>query len=224
MSADKLSPFEVIILGGGGHARVVIDILSHFADQLTVRGILDPDKSKHGETISGVPVLGDDSTLNEIPVQDHGVIVALGDNRLRAHLFKRCVNLGFTLINAIHPNATLAKDVKIGVGNVVMAGAVVNSGTIINDNVIINTGATVDHDCVVGSHVHIAPGVHLGGSVRVGEGSQVSIGATVIPEISIGEWSLVGAGTVVIRDVRPKTTVVGVPARIIARQQGEYAE
>ncbi len=72
---------------------------------------------------------------------------------------------------------------------------------------------------IVADHAHIAPGAHLGGDVRIGEGAFVGIGATVMPQRSIGAWSIVGAGALVHRDIPDRATAIGVPARFSAQPQ-----
>jgi acetyltransferase-like isoleucine patch superfamily enzyme len=90
----------------------------------------------------------------------------------------------------------------------------------IGDNVILNTGCTVDHHNRIGNHARIAPGVHLSGDVTIGEGTLVGIGATMIPQRTVGAWSVIGAGSVVTRDIPAYATAVGMPARVIRREQG----
>lgn len=205
---------KVMIVGGGGHARVIVDTLLLRPEEFQPIGLTDADTEKHGETVLGFPILGDDGVWSEIRAQGVGAaIVAIGQNRLRAQLAIQLCNEGFELINAVHPNAVISHHARLGAGIAVMAGAVVNAGTLISDNVILNTAASVDHDCVIERDVHVAPGVHLGGAVRVGRGALIGIGAAVVPRISVGEWSIVGAGAAVIRDVPPESTVVGIPAR-----------
>ena len=167
--------------------------------------------------IRSVKILGNDDILKTLSVKRYRAMVTVGHNCLRARLFGFCRELGFSMINAIHPKAIVASDVVIGTGIAVIAGAVINSQSKLGDNVVVNTGATVDHDCVLGSHVHIAPGANLGGNVRVNEGAMIGMGAAVLPKLSIGAWSTVGAGAVVVRDVPPKTVVVGTPARVLRR-------
>jgi sugar O-acyltransferase (sialic acid O-acetyltransferase NeuD family) len=113
----------------------------------------------------------------------------------------------------VHPRACVHPSVPLGEGTVVFAGAVVQPGAVIGRHTIVNTAATVDHHSVVGDFVHLAPGVHLAGDVRVADGSFFGVGACAIPGTRIGEWTVVGAGAVVVRDVPARTTVVGVPAR-----------
>jgi len=179
-------------------------------------GFLDDDPAMKGIHLLGKPVFGSTSEVARIP--HDGVVVAIGDNGDRCKLFETLSARGEKLMTVIHPNATIAPDVKVGRGSVIFAGVVVNTGANIGDNVILNTGCTVGHDCTIGLHVHICPGAHLGGTVRVRKGATVGIGSSIIQGRTIGEWSIVGGGSAVIHDVAPRTTVVGVPTLEVKRQ------
>lgn len=205
----------VIIVGGGGHARVLVEALR--AGNVSILGITDADPAKRGGTVMGVPVLGDDSVLGQ-----HGpgrvlLVNGLGSVRTpaaRTSLFEAFASQGFSFATVIHPRAVVASDAMLAEGAQIMAGAVIQPGVSIGRNSIVNSGAVVDHDCVIGDHVHLSPGATLSGGVRVGSGSHVGTGATVIQGISIGAGCLVAAGAVVISDVPDGATVMGVPARI----------
>jgi UDP-perosamine 4-acetyltransferase len=212
---------RVVGIGAGGHAKVILDILS-FYDEVRVVGLTDADPASRGHSLLGVPILGDDTALpgllaNGVSSAFIGV-GSVGDCRLRRKLFEKAQQLGFHMINTLHPTATIAVSVRLGEGVAVMAHAVLNPDVVLGDNVIVNTGAQLDHDCWIGDHVHIAPGACLSGSVRVGKCAHVGVGATIIQGVSIGDGALVGAGSVVLRDVSPNTTVFGAPARLIERR------
>ena len=203
-----------LILGCGGHGRVVLDILAN-AGGHDVRGFIDSDPRMVGRRIDGIEVLGqpDDMLRIREELMVNRAIVAVGDNGARRALADRLESTGFELINAIHPSANIAHNVRLGRNIVVCAGALVCAHCQIGDSVVLNTGSIVDHETLIGTATHICPGARLAGRVTVESGAFVGIGATIIQSVRIGCEAVVGAGAVVINDVAPMSTVVGVPAR-----------
>lgn len=214
---DDISAMEkVLIVGAGGHGRVVADILALSRNREAVFGFIDDNAALWGEKIAGVPVLGGVSRLKLICRQYTGlsVIVAVGNNSARQKIVTELKGYGMKYTNGIHPRAVIAGDVKMGVGVMVMAGAVINSGATIGDHSIVNTGATIDHDCILGDFSHISPGANLAGEVKVDERAHVGLGAAVLPGRRVGHGSMVGAGSVVAQDIPPGAVAKGVPARV----------
>ena len=203
---------RIVILGSGGHAKVVIDILEQIS-AFEIAGCVGVTSSN--PAIFGYPALGDDSRLPALYQSGiHHAFIAIGGNARRLELLHVLRELGFTVVNAISPGAIISPRAKIGVGVAVMPGAVINADAVIGDCAIINTGATIDHDCTIGAGAHIAPGSNLAGCVTIGEGAFLGIGCRVIPNTAIGAWTIVGAGGVVVRDLPERVTAVGLPARI----------
>jgi UDP-perosamine 4-acetyltransferase len=201
----------VVIIGGGGHAKVVIESLR--ACGKTVTAIVDADPTPR--EVLGVPVVGDDLALADLREHGHSeLFVALGENRLREKLGRKARELGFTLVNAIHPSAVISPTARIGEGVAVMAGVAINADSRIGDLAIVNTGAVVDHDCVLGAACHLGPAAALAGGVTLGERAFLGVGARVIPGVTIGADATVGAGGVVVRDLPDGVLAVGVPAKI----------
>jgi len=206
----------VILIGAGGHARVLIEAL-----RLQGRHILfatDDDEGLLGTSVSGVRIEGPDGRVLEVPPDSVGLVNAVGSVTApidRRRVFEQFVERGYRFEQIIHPTAVLASSVELGEGVQVMAGAVIQPSVIIGPNVLINTRACIDHDCVIEAHVHVAPGVTLSGGVHVHDTVHIGTGATVIQGIDIGREAVVGAGAVVVRDVAAGATVLGVPARRI---------
>lgn len=203
----------ILVLGGGGHAKVLIATL--LAQGREFVGYLDKDPAI-GDLL-GVKHLGDVNAEAFNAFEPNEVLLingfgSVGDNTLRVSQFKKWKARGFAFQTVVDFRATMAGYVQIGEGAQVMAGAVVQTGCVIGENSILNTGALLDHDCSIGRHVHVATGASLSGNVVVGEGAHIGTGAAIIQGIRIGENSIVGAGSVVVRDVPPRSTVMGVPA------------
>lgn len=204
----------VIVLGAGGHAKVVIDMLLLL--EITIRGLTDRDPKKSGSSFLGIKILGTDDVLTDFPpdaVELVNAIGAIAPMEVRRKLFQTCRERGYRFPPVIHPSAILAKDVQLGEGVQVMAGTVIQPGTSVGENSILNTRVSIDHDGKIGPHVHLAPGVVLSGGVKIGEGSHIGTGATVIHDITIGPNVMVGAGAVVTENISDGLKVRGVPAK-----------
>jgi sugar O-acyltransferase (sialic acid O-acetyltransferase NeuD family) len=207
---------RIAIIGAGGHAKVVADAI-FAARNDEICGILDDNASLWGQMLLGCPILGPIDSWKGYSCD--AFVIGIGHNSNRKRHFENFKEAGVPFATIVHPTATCGLDVELGEGTVVLAHAVVNSGSRIGPNCILNTACTVDHDCTIGLHAHLAPAVNLAGDVRIGEGVFTGIGAKVTPGVSIGKWATIGAGAVVIRDVGPRSTVVGIPARPLAKEQ-----
>lgn len=103
----------------------------------------------------------------------------------------------------IHPGAVIGKGLFIDHGN----GVIIGETTIIGDNVTLYQGVT------------------LGGTGKeqgkrhptIGNNVMISAGAKVLGSFTVGENSKIGAGSVVLSEVPPNCTVVGVPGRVVKR-------
>lgn len=220
---DDISAAEkAVIIGAGGHGRVVAEILALSLEPDEISGFLDDDAYIWGQRVGGLPVLGGISAIKELCGRYPALsaVAAVGDNAVRKRIIEDLSGCRVKFIKALHPRAVVSGAAAIGAGTMVAAGAVINTGAVIGSHVIINTASTVEHDCTVGDFAHISPGAVLGGGVQVGEGAQVGIGATVMPGRKVGCWSVVGAGAVVVEDIPTEVVAVGVPARVVQNRRG----
>ena len=198
---------DLMIIGAGGHGRVIADIalaLNKYSN------ICFLDDGAHND--SSVNVVGKVSDY-KLYIDNCDFVVAIGNNSVRKRIQSELLSNGAVVATLIHPAAVIGSGVSVGRGTVVMAGAVINANTKIGEGVIINTSSSVDHDCVINDYCHISVGSHLAGTVHVGNKTMIGAGATVINNITICEECLIGAGAVVVRDIAIKGTYVGVPTR-----------
>ena len=196
------------LFGASGHGKVIKEIIEANGGQ--VEAFVDDNKEVN--ECAGLPVLHDAMGLSPM-------IVSIGINRIRKVIVERLSSLSLqpstlSFPTAIHPSAVVSSSAMIGQGTVVMAGAVINADTVVGRHCIVNTGATVDHDCVIEDYCHIAPGVHISGGTHVGEGTWIGVGSCVIQYLNIGKNCMIGAGSVVVKDIPDNVTAFGCPAKV----------
>lgn len=207
---------KIIVIGGGGHAKVVIAML-HNLQAYEVAGYVDNvDKG----VVCDSKWLGSDANLGDLVsgVGSHAVL-GIGhpsDAATRQRVYNMAVSYGFSFPVVNAADAVVYEDVKLAAGSVVMSGAVVQPGSKAGLCAIINTNATVDHDCILGDFVHIAPGAVLCGGVQCGSECLIGAGAVVLPGVKIASHCIIGAGAVVISDCVESGVYAGNPARRIS--------
>lgn len=207
----------VIIVGAGGHAKVVLEALRQCGEE--VLGLVDNDPGMTGTSLLDAPVIGGDEAVGKYAPHDIRLTIGLGLIPQRRNLFVRFKGQAHDFANVIHPAAIVSDSAKLGEGVQIMAGAIIQADARTGDNVIINTGASVDHDSVIGDHAHIAPGATLAGGVHIGAGSLVGVGSTILENVSVGKNCIIAGGATVIGDVANNDTVAGTPATPIANKE-----
>jgi sugar O-acyltransferase (sialic acid O-acetyltransferase NeuD family) len=216
--------YDLILFGGGGHARVLLDALSATGQSIEVV-VLDPALPVGPfPGYGGVAVLGGDGMAEKIAVANPEVMFAVACGAVRAdrrrkRLFDLGSNLGLSPMTIIHPRAIVSRRAEFGPGAQVLAGAVVNPGARAGANAVLNTRAVIEHDCILGDHSNVSPAACLCGGAQLGEGAFAGAGSMILQGVRIGSWVTIGAGAVVLHDLPPEVTAVGNPARIL-RQAG----
>lgn len=205
----------IILVGGGGHCRVIIDIINenNEYDEILISDI----KENKGKELLGIRIEHTDDELSNL--YNKGIknaFVSLGNVNLttkREELYNKLKSIGFILPVIASKSANISKHTEINEGTLIGKNVVINPGVKIGKNCIINTGAIIEHDCVIEENVHIAPGAILSGGVTVGTNSFIGAGAIIIQKTNITANTLIGAGAVVIKDVTSSGVYVGTPAK-----------
>lgn len=201
----------IIIIGNGGHALVVTEILNQ--NHREILGYTAPEKTKNR---FGLPYLGSDEMILEYSPKEVDLAMGIGSiepNNIRARIFKEFKEIGYHFTSCIHPKVIISDTATLSEGVQVMAGVIIQPFVKIGSNTIINTGASIDHECSIGENVHIAPGTILSGNVHIESNCHIGTGATVIQGIHIGANSMVASGAVVVNNVGCNCKVMGVPAK-----------
>jgi sugar O-acyltransferase (sialic acid O-acetyltransferase NeuD family) len=208
---------DLLIAGAGGFARETVAAVRAVNEReptYRLLGFLDDDPAKHGTQWQGVTVLGGMSIVDEHP--DAQVIVCVGNPRnygARAQLVARLGLPDQRYATVVHPSVTVGEGCLVGPGSVLLAQSVLTADVTIGRHVAMMPHNVLTHDNVIEDFVIIAAAVLLGGGVRLSTGCYVGAGAMIREYLTIGTGSLVGMGSVVLRDVPPGEVWEGTPAR-----------
>ncbi|MDQ0217489.1 acetyltransferase [Peribacillus cavernae] len=207
---------KVIILGNGGHSKVIQEMVLSLKDHEIIAVLDDKYVDEHQKKGT---IYAPFSSLKKMLVPGTRVVIAIGNNRTRKRIARSLALRQDQLLTVIHPSAIVSPSAVIGYGTVVMPQAVINAEAQIGEHCIINTAAIVEHENMIGNYTHLSPNATLTGEVSVGEGVHIGASATIIPGMHIGSWSIIGAGSTVIHDIPAACTAAGCPARILKSEK-----
>lgn len=208
---------NIILIGGGNQAHYTIDIIEK-ENKYNISGIID---SIHdvGSYRFGYQILGRIEDLQDIvnKYNVEGGLISIGDNWSRYKVYNQIINIipDFYFINAIHPSVCIGNNVAMGKGIVAMAGVIFNPKSSIGNFTFFATGAQVEHDCIISDFASISAGSITGGYVKIGKYSALTLGVIVLDRLEIGENTVVGAGSLVLKSLPSNVLAYGNPAKII---------
>ena len=208
---------DVVIYGAGSVGRLseqIIHDINKEKKQFNLLGYLDDDIEKHDTFINDNKILGGIQWLEN----RSNTFVALGfSNTLQKfNLIMKLKKYGCQkFLQLVHPKSWISNRVNLGAGSVIYPGVHIDVDVKIGDFALLNKLCSIGHDTKIGNYSTVSPGVNIGGFNNIGEGVDFGINACSVQKISIGKWSTIGAGAVIIRDVPDKAVVVGNPGKII---------
>ena len=209
---------KVVIIGAGGFARELLWVFRDSNEdkkRWDILGFVDDNTEKHGQIICDMPVLGGIDWLKGQNYNDFFVINSIAIPRSKKDLINRVKEWNIKFCSVIHPSVKMSKYIEIGEGTVITAGNILTTQIKIGNHVILNLDCTVGHDSIIEDFCTIAPGSHISGTVIINEGVDFGTGAVIIQDLNLGEWSIIGAGAVVTKNIPANKLAIGIPAKVI---------
>lgn len=200
---------DLIIVGTGVHAAEMAEMverINQVSPTWNLLGYLTINEERIGQSYNGYPILGGPSSID-----DYLDAFLVPDNEWpdkQKLPIRRVVSL-------IDPTVIISRTARIGAGCVIYPNSYIGLNAALGDYVFCLTAAIINHDCRVADKVAITTGVTLAGSVQIGEGCYLGQSCSIRQFIKVGANSLVGMGSVVVKDVPANSVVVGNPARTI---------
>ncbi|HEX7690361.1 MAG TPA: NeuD/PglB/VioB family sugar acetyltransferase [Burkholderiaceae bacterium] len=149
--------------------------------------------------------------------------VGIGENRVRERVAMRHRDR-LTFPSLAHPSATFGAGQRAKVeaqrGVIVCAGVRFTNNIQVGQFSIFNLNATVGHDCRIDDFVNVSPGANISGNVHVGARAWIGTGAAInqgsnADKLRIGQDTVIGSGSVVVRSCDEQAVYVGIPAKRI---------
>lgn len=209
---------KLILIGGGGHCKVCIDVIEQ-TRQFEIVGILDL-ADLVGTSVLDYPIIGTDEDVVKYVELGCSFLITVGQIKssiLKEKLFNILQENNAIIASVVAPSAHVSKYSKIGIGTIVMHHVIINAGVTIGDNCIINNKSDIEHDTVVGNHTHLSTGAIINGDCIIGNGVFIGSNATVANQITIEDNALIGAGSVVIKNILTNDIQAGNPAKSISK-------
>ena len=213
---------DIAIFGVGGFGREVLTLIediNKIKPTYNIVGFFD-DGHEKGEIVNGYPVLGKSEELNAWP-REISIAISIGNPEVKKRVIDKITSPKVSYPTLIHPNAVIGNHefVKIGQGCIICAGNMITTNIEIGNFVILNLGCTVGHDTIIKDYAAFMPSCNISGEVLIEEGVYCGTGVKIINQTSIGEYATIGAGAVVTKPIPGHCTAVGIPAKVLKKEQ-----
>ena len=217
---------KVIILGGSGAGMIAASVAERLPD-VELIGFLNDNIGEGGSVgdYKKLPVIGKTSDVDKFLKQDDVYFFCAYEGiRDPYKSYEAWKNLNIPrerYINLLDTNSVVPLDyLEFGKGILAAPFVQISPDAIISDNVMLLGNAFVGHNSFIGEFSHITTNSVVGAFAHIGKGVTIGMNSTIMGRVHIGDFSLIGAGSVVTKDVPPNTIVAGNPARVL-RERGE---
>ena len=209
---------DLIIFGASGFGREVawlVERITKIKPTWNLLGFMDDNEDVQGALINGYNVLGNSYDIGKYP--NAYFVCAIGASKVREKVINglKRINPSVRFGIVIDPSVEISDLVTIGEGTIICAQTIATVNISIGEHVIINLDCTIGHDAIVEDYVTLYPSVNISGATTIGRAVEMGTGSQIIQGKCVGDYSIVGAGAVVVTDIPEKCVAVGVPANSI---------
>lgn len=207
---------NIVIIGAGGFAKEVALLIDDINKANTIWDILGYIDEKVGDFNGKYPIVGNDDWLLNYNEEIY-VVFGIGSPQLTKKLVaKFSINPNIKYPNLIHPNAIGDWErIELGKGNIICASNTFTTDIQIGNFNIFNLDCTLGHDSIIGDCNVFNPSVNMSGGFAIGSFCLIGTGVTILQYISIADNIIVGAASLITKNLELKGTYIGSPAKIL---------
>lgn len=205
---------NLIVFGAGDLGKFIVYNIDMFDYKYNILGFMDEDSNKINQKLCGLPIF-DIGYLQSNQIDNLCMIIAINSPLAKEAIVKKLKPYNIEFPNFIAPGSWISNGVKMGCGIIIYPNCSVDFESEIQNFVTINAGCSIGHNVTIGQFSSLAPGVNLAGFTQIEKGASLGIGCCSIQNINIGCNAVIGGQAMLIEDVEPQKTVVGVPAKTI---------
>lgn len=206
---------DIAIYGAGGFGREVACLLKGINEakpQWNFIGFFD-DAVEPTKNYPYGPILGGIDVVNHWN-KPLAICIAIGRPNVIERVVNSIDNTNINYPNIISPSAIImdADTQRMGRGNLICAGCWISCNTEIGDFNQLNNYITIGHDSKIGNYNSFMPGVRISGEVTIGDRNLWGLNSGILQQKKVGNDVTIGAGSILLRNVKNGGTYVGVPA------------
>jgi len=215
---------EIYIIGAGGFGKEILFLIREInkaEGKILFRGFIDRKNGTLSIAEKDYPIFAEEDKLEELKEnQNVGIAIAIGKPEgLRKVALRWKENTQCSFPNLIHPNFTSYREtIKMKEGNIICSGCTFPVDITLGSFNVFNLNVTLGHDSIIGNYNIINPGANISGDTKMGDAVLVGTNATILQGLSIGDEVVIGAGSMVTKPLENGVTVLGNPARIMAKK------
>jgi sugar O-acyltransferase (sialic acid O-acetyltransferase NeuD family) len=207
---------SIVIMGAGGFARELLWLIESLGNW-NILGFVRSEINGTREQLHGYPNYPTIHDFLNCQTSSETIYYALGAGtpKVKRMMDSEARTAGLVIAPPlVFPTVHIHPSVQLSDGVVICAGTIVTVDIHIGYGTMLNLHCTVGHDTKIGEYCTFSPGVHISGNVRVENDVECGTNSSIIPNVTLGEGCIIGAGAAVVRSIPAQAVAVGIPAKV----------